>query len=104
MKVRDLEQQAKREIQHDQEETAKEALKDLLFAIEAKREAIADLQDDLLELLDEYAELLDRDVDEFSSGFDVDDDATLDSPEPEVDDWDLTNTVTTSPDSWSRSD
>ena len=81
MKVRDLEQQAKREFQHDQEETAKEALKDLLFAIEAKRDEIADLQEDLMELLDEYAELLDKDVDEFSSGFDVEDD-TLDSPEP----------------------
>ena len=66
MKVRDLEQQAKREIQRDQEETAKEALKDLLFAIEAKRDEIANLQEDLLELLDEYAELLDRDVDEGS--------------------------------------
>ena len=40
----------------------------------------------------------------FSSGFDVeDDDDTLDSPESEVDDWDLTRTVVTSPDNWPRS-
>jgi len=81
MKVRDLEQQAKREIQRDQEDAAKRAIKDLLLDIDVKRDEIADLQEDLMELLDEYAELLDKDVDEFSSGFDVEDD-TLDSPEP----------------------
>ena len=104
MKVRDLEQQAKREIQRDQEDAAKRAIKDLLLDIDVKRDEIANLQEDLMELLDEYAELLDRDVDEFSSGFDVeDDDDTLDSPESEVDDWDLTRTVVTSPDNWPRS-